>query len=90
MRATSGETAAGSTHEPCTIMLYGTSKEDDLLMRARGEYREMPGMRLTIDQAMRLWNVDRQTCQWLLDALVDAHFLAIDANGRYRKAHSGY
>ena len=90
MRATSGEMAAGRTHEPCTVVLYRTSKEDALLTRARGEYREMPGMRLTIEQAMRLWDLDRKTCQWLLNSLVAAQFLAIDANGRYRKAHSGY
>ena len=80
------ETATGATHEPCTIMLFRTAAEDALLRRVRGEYREMPGMRLTIDQAMRLWDVDRQTCQWLLDSLVEAQFLAIDANGRYRNA----
>ena len=90
MRETSGEAATGRTHEPCTVVLYRTSREEALLARARGEYREMPGMRLTIDQAMRLWDLDRQTCQWLLNSLVDAQFLAIDANGRYRKAHSGY
>jgi len=89
MRATSGA-AAGGTHEPCTIMLYRTSKEDALLARARGEYREMPGMRLTIDQAMRLWDLDRRTCQTMLDSLVAAHFLDIDVHGRYRKSHSGY
>lgn len=90
MRATSGETATGRTHEPCTVVLFKTSKEDTLLARARGEYREMPGMRLTIDQAMRLWDLDRKTCQWLLNSLVAAHFLEIDVHGRYRKAHSGY
>jgi DNA-binding IclR family transcriptional regulator len=50
----------------------------------------MPGMRLTIDQAMRLWDLDRQTCQSLLNSLVEAHFLEIDAQARYRKAHPGY
>jgi len=90
MRATSGDATMGSTHEPCTVVLYRTSKEDTLLRRARGEYREMPGMRLTIDQAMRLWDLDRQTCQALLSSLVDAHFLEIDLHGRYRKAHLGY
>lgn len=90
MRATSGETATGRTHEPCTVMLFRTSTEDALLRRARGEYREMPGMRLTIEQAMRLWDLDRQTCQWLLNSLVGAQFLAIDVNGRYRTAHSGH
>jgi hypothetical protein len=90
MRATSGAMATGRTHGPCTVVLHRTSKEDALLARARGEYREMPGMRLTIDQAMRLWDLDRQTCQWLLASLVAARFLEIDLHGRYRKAHSGY
>ena len=81
MRATSGDATMGSTHEPCTVVLYRTSKEDTLLRRARGEYREMPGMRLTIDQAMRLWDLDRQTCQSLLNSLVEAHFLEVDAQG---------
>jgi hypothetical protein len=90
MRATSGEAAAARTHEPCTVVLYRTSKEGSLLTRARGEYREMPGMRLTLDQAMRLWDLDRQTCQNLLNSLVAARFLEIDAYGRYKKAHCGY
>jgi hypothetical protein len=50
----------------------------------------MPGMRLTIEQAMRLWNLDRQACSAVLDSLVASHFLQIDAFGRYRKAHCGY
>ena len=47
-------------------------------------------MRLTIEQAMRLWNIDRQTCAALLNSLVASHFLEIDSFGRYRKAHTGY
>ena len=90
MRATSGEAATARTHEPCTVVLYRTSKEDALLTRARSEYREMPCMRLTLDQAMRLWDLDRQTCQNLLNSLVAARFLEIDAHGRYKKLHSGY
>ena len=84
------EAATGHTHEPCTVMLYRTSKEDCLLRRVRGEYREMPGMRLTLDQAAKLWDLDRQTCLGLLDTLVASHFLAVDDSGRYRKAHAGY
>ena len=90
MRATSEEAATAGTHQPCTIVLYRTSKQDALLRRARGEYREMPGMRLTIEQAMRLWDLDRPTCQSLLSSLVEADFLERDLNGRYRKAHPGY
>jgi hypothetical protein len=80
----------GDTHEPCTVTLFRTSREDNLLRRVRGEYREMPGMRLTIDQAMRLWMVDRTTCTSLFDSLVAAGFLELDRTGRYRKTHCGY
>ena len=90
MRATSGDGITGRTHEPCTVLLYKTSREEALLNRVRGEYREMPGMRLTIDQAMRLWGMDRQTCSDLFASLVAARFLEMDRDGRYRKAHSGY
>jgi hypothetical protein len=84
------ERTTGRTHEPCITTIFRTSAEDALLRRARGEYREMPGMRLTIEQAMRLWNLDRQTCGRLFDSLVAAHYLEIDSTGRYRKTHSGY
>jgi len=90
MRATIGDKNSGGLHEPCTVMLFRTSKEDALLRRVRGEYREMPGMRLTVDQAMRLWDMDRQTCSELFASLVAAGFLEVDRDGRYRKAHSGY
>lgn len=84
------EQVTGDVHHPCTITLFRASKDDVLLRRARGEYREMPGMRLTIGQAMRLWDLDRQTCQRLFDSLVATHYLEVDANGRYRKAESDY
>ena len=90
MRAMSGDTTTGRTHEPCTIVLFRTFKDEALMRRVRGEFREMPGMRLTIEQAMRLWDVDRQTCQSLLSSLVDEHFLEHDEHGRYRKSHCGY
>jgi len=56
----------------------------------RGEYREMPGMRLTFEQAMRLWNIDRQACATVLNSLVASRFLEIDGLSRYRKARCGY
>jgi len=48
---------------------------EDLMERVEGEYREMPGLRLTVDQARRLWGLDRATCDRLLQALVDRQFL---------------
>jgi len=91
MRAMSGVgTATGAMHEPCTITLFRKAGDEALLRRVRGEYREMPGMRLTFDQAMRLWNIDRQACATVLNSLVASRYLEIDGFGRYRKAHSGY
>ena len=79
----------GTTHEPEIVTIF-TSPEDGLMKRVRGEYREMPGMRLTLDQAMRLWMVDRRTCAAVLNSLVAAHFLEQDPHGRYKMAHGGY
>ena len=80
----------GTIHEPCTIIMGPTFAEEALMRRVRGEYREMPGMRLTVDQAMRLWTLDRNTCSHVLASLVAAHFLRQDSTGQYMKAHGGY
>ena len=56
---------------------------DDVLRRVRGEYIEMPGLRLTTAQAQRLWGLDRASCDALLGALVDAKFLAKTRDGAF-------
>ena len=43
--------------------------------RVRGEYLEMPGHRLTIAQAMRLWGVDERSGAHVLERLVRDGFL---------------
>ena len=43
---------------------------DTIHARVRGEYREMPGLRLTIPQAARLFNLDHDHCVRVLDTLV--------------------
>lgn len=35
----------------------------------------MPGLRLRVEQAQRLWNLDRTSCEALLQSLVEAKFL---------------
>ena len=80
----------GTIQGPETVTIFKPSPEDALMKRVRGEYREMPGMRLTLDQAMRLWMLDRQTCSDVLSSLVAAHFLEQDRDGRFMRAHSGY
>jgi hypothetical protein len=78
------------SNEPCTISTFRPFNELQLLHRVRGEFAEMPGMRLTIEQAMRLWSLDRVTCEKLLDELVAIRFLERYAFGRYKKAHASY
>jgi hypothetical protein len=46
-----------------------------LLLRIRGEYLEMPGLRLTLHQAMRLFNLDALTCDVALRTLAEDGFL---------------
>lgn len=76
--------------QECTAVAFGSMVDDRLLRRVRGEFNEMPGMRLTVDQAMRLWSLDRAACAGVLDALVATHFLVQDAYGRYRRVDAGY
>lgn len=83
-------TATAGKQETCTVMLFRTSAEEALRKRARREFLEMPAMRLTIEQAMRLWDLDRPTGQSLLASLVEARFLEIGPDGRYTKAHSDH
>jgi len=42
---------------------------ESLVARVRGEYCEMPGLRLTVSQACRLWHLDVSTCEMLLEQL---------------------
>jgi hypothetical protein len=51
------------------------SPSPTLLNRVRSEFIEMPGLRLRVEQAQRLWNLDRAICELLLSSLVEAKFL---------------
>ena len=48
----------------------------DLARRVRGEFMEMPGLRLNVRQAERLWGLDAVCCEAVLDALVEQGDLA--------------
>jgi hypothetical protein len=60
-----------------------------LLRRIRAEFLEMPGLRLTLDQAQRLCGVERTLCKALLDVLVDVRFLCVKPDGAYARASDG-
>jgi hypothetical protein len=53
---------------------------DTIHERVRGEYREMPGLRLTVAQAARLFNLEPAQCGQVLDTLVTKG--ALWTNGR--------
>jgi hypothetical protein len=67
-------------------MMTTTFHEDGisgLLTRIRGEFLEMPGLRLTSVQAARLWAVDHRTSEWILNGLTTAGFLLRNREGAY-------
>ena len=43
----------------------------------------MPALRITLEQAMRLFGLDRLTCLNVLNELVDTHVVYRDHSGRY-------
>jgi hypothetical protein len=57
------------------------------LMRA--EYLEMPGLALSKPQARRLWGLDRETCDRLLDEMVCSRFLRKTPRDLYVRADIG-
>ena len=62
---------------------------DMLLSRIRGEYLEMPGLRLTLDQAQRFCGIERVLCKAVFDALVAERFLLVTSNGAYARSTEG-
>ena len=60
---------------PDVVQQRVAGMDEDLSRRICTEYREMPGLQLTIAQACRLWNTDARVGRKVLDALVDSSFL---------------
>ncbi|MGE5360708.1 MAG: hypothetical protein ACM3NQ_16955 [Bacteroidales bacterium] len=63
---------------------------ESTLRRVRAEFLEMPGLKLTVSQAQRLWGMDRRTCEALIDELTATRFLARTRDGAVvlRSAHA--
>jgi hypothetical protein len=66
-----------------------TSPDLQLLDRIRGEYLEMPGLRLRAEQVQRLCGVERTMCQMVLDTLVETNFLCVKSDGTYARLMEG-
>ena len=70
---------------------WSVTESDDridagLVERVLGEYREMPGLALTLEQARRLWGCDAVTCQCIADVLVARHVLRWSRDRRLVRA----
>ena len=46
---------------------------------------EMPGLRLTLEQAQRMWALDATTCAALISSLVDTGFLFKTRDGAFMR-----
>jgi hypothetical protein len=57
-----------------------------LLERVVAEYREMPGLALTLPQAVRLWGFDARTCERLMSTLETRGLLRRLRDGRFASA----
>jgi hypothetical protein len=60
-----------------------------VLERLRGEYVEMPGLKLQIAQVQRLCGIEQTMCTLVLDALVKANFLCLKSDGTYVRLTEG-
>jgi hypothetical protein len=47
----------------------------DAINRLKGTYLEIPGTKLTVDEAARLCGIEEEKCGIVLDALKEAGFL---------------
>ena len=56
------------------------------LQLIRGEYLEVPGLRLTRSQVQRLWGLDEVTCDEVVRRLVDTRFLRQTMTNAYVRA----
>lgn len=65
----------------------GASLDDEgLHVRIRAEFREMPGLKLTIAQASRLFDVERNRCARALGRLVRDGHLTTDGTSFGQRA----
>ncbi len=58
----------------------------DWLSIVRGEFMEVPGLRLTRVEFQRMWGLDNPTCDALIGELEDSRFLRRTTQGAYVRA----
>jgi len=56
---------------------------NDWIRLVRAEYLEIPGLHLTKSQVQKLWGLDSETCNHVLDTLQASRFLARTSRDGY-------
>ena len=62
---------------------------EPMLRRVCAEYLEMPGLQLTVEQAQRLWGLDKETCECVLEFLIETRFLVRTRRNLYARPTDG-
>ncbi len=62
---------------------------DRLVARVRAEFQEMPGLRLTLAQASRLFAIDRATCLAVLERLITERVISKAGDDTYVAVQPG-
>ena len=57
--------------------------DERVVDRVLAEYREMPGLKLTSEQASRLWHLEPRACELLLSRLADERLLRRTRDGAF-------
>lgn len=81
----------GCTADELVATIHKTASEVDeaLLERIQIDYRQMPGLSLTVRQAARLWTLTQARCGRALRILVDRGVLLCTPEGSYQLATRG-
>jgi len=66
----------------------GPREISDAVDRLKGTFLEMPGTKLTVQQASRLCGLDTSACGIVLEVLRDAGFLTTRPDGTFMRAES--
>ena len=59
---------------------------EEAVARVRAEFREMPGLKLTTEQASRLWRLEPRVCESLLGRLAEERLLRKTQDGAFVRA----
>ena len=73
-------------HTSSPERVVAAAPDRELKFRIEAEFAEMPGLRLTLPQAARLFHADAARCQRMLTRLVAAGVLSVDEGSFVRRA----